>query len=213
MELTARFNGPPMLTGKAMLVLCSYRGGAGRKQPWMSGDGVIRRIIGSLTLLPLRQFIAMYRDHFANPRNFSYQLALAQAVLENARFTGAEILVDAALNVGRDDIELIGVEKVAIETIVPAFFTQGNFDTIVLIYPDALGLSWSRIEARAMVAARTVVLVNGRRRLFTLDQSVRKSLLWRRFLANTRFVEILMGIGVIPVAAILALIDRLRRRG
>ena len=213
MELTARLNGPPRLIGKALLVLCGYRGGAGRKSPWRLEWPIVGRIINSLTLLHLRQFIATYRDHYANPRDVTYQVMLAQSLLARARFDSFDVVVDATLGKAGAEVKFAGAGAVTVSLVASgATLASERYDTVVLIYPDALGLSWSRVEARALAAAGTVVIVNGRRRLFTLDRVVRRGLMWRRFLANTRLVQALLGVAVVPLATALAASDSLRRR-
>jgi hypothetical protein len=89
----------------------------------------------------------------------------------------------------------------------------GRFDTVGLIYADALGLGWSRLEARLRaLQARNVVFVNGRRRAMTLDAPAWRALGWRRFLANTRLPELVLAALALPVAAGCAAADALRGR-
>src|SRR3546814_237888 len=101
MELTARLNGPPQLTGTALIVLCGYRGGCGNRAPRSAASGRAGALVGGLidraTLLGLRRFIAVHRDHFANPRDLTYELGLAEAVCARGRFESFELLVDRAL--------------------------------------------------------------------------------------------------------------------
>jgi len=60
----------------------------------------------------------------------------------------------------------------------------GDADTIVLLYPDAIGLGFGAIERRLPRGARIVVL-NGRRREFPLDRRTRAALRKRRLLERT----------------------------
>ena len=213
MELTARLNGPPRLVGKALLVLCGYRGGAERKSSWRLEWPIVGGIVNTLTVLNLRQFIATYRDHYANARDFDYQMMLARSLLARARFDSFDVLVDTTLGKAGTEVSLAGAGAVTVAPVASgASLAAERYDTIVLIYPDALGLSWSRAEARALAAAGTVAIVNGRRRLFTLDRVVRRGLMWRRFLANTRMVQVMLGVAIVPLAAALAASDNLRRR-
>lgn len=214
MELTPRLNGPPRLVGNALIVLCGYRGGARNKQTWRLNRRVVGRIVNALTLFGLRQFVATYRDHYANPRDLAYQVELARAVLASASFTACDVLVDTRLTTIADALDLQGVrQQLSAAVAEPDAFELGRYDTIVLIYPDAIGLSWTRMETRALAAATgTVVVANGRRRLFTLDPLARRQLKWRRFLANTRIVQLLLGVLVLPVGAVLAGYDALRGR-
>ena len=211
-DLSARLNGPPRLVGKAKIVVCSYRGG-GLKTPWRSSLPGFRGIINAITLFSLREFVATYRDHYANPRSFDYQIALVRSVLDRAAFSEVDVLIDSQLGIAPDAVLLERVGRIIVESarsLSIKYFYGAN--CVILVYPDALGLSWTRLETRAMLGSETVVVVNGRRRLFTLDAVVRRSLIWRRFLANTRIFQIALGVGAIPLSAVIAMTDRLRGR-
>src|SRR5262249_39753134 len=81
----------------------------------------------------------------------------------------------------------------------------GDIDTTILSYPDALGLTFGRLESRLLAAgARNVVVLTGRRRLFSLSPQAIRSLRWRRLLASTRIVELMAAIIILPFAAVLA---------
>jgi len=214
LELAARFNGPPRLVGNALVVLCGYRGGATRKGPWRLDVPRLGRVVDILTLFGLRQFVATYRDHYANPRSREYQLDMIQSLLGQAHFSTCDLLIDASLG---GDVETVtppgfgrvSVAKLAHRASIPA----DRYDTIILTYPDAIGLSWTAMEKQALTAAlERVVVLNGRRRLFTLDNNARRKLRWRRFLANTRLVQFLAGIVAFPVGAVLATVDGMRGR-
>lgn len=214
MELTSRLNGPPRLAGNGLVLVCSYRGGTDSKQPWRMSRRYVGTLVNLLTLFALRQFIGTYRDHYANARNFAYQADLVRAVLERAKFTACDLIVDEALAADAQGLAIDGVNTVTIARIADAASLPADrYDTLVLVYPDALGLSWTGMEARALSAAKgDVVVVNGRRRLFTLDKPVRRKLRWRRFLANTRIVQTAIGILAWPFAAVLTAYDAVRGR-
>lgn len=208
-ELSGGFSDPPRLAGKALVIICSYRGGTRRKQPWQSP----LRGTNALTLLGLRRFIAAYRDHYANPRSPAYQAALVRGLLEKAHFDTFEIVVDSGLDLALDDIAIEGAAEIAIADLRSLSSNSlSRFDAIAIVYPDALGLSWGWLEKLVMQAEENVAIVNGRRRLFRLDLSTHRALAWRRFLANTRIVQILLGISAYPLGAMLALKDKMRRR-
>src|SRR5262249_21780205 len=78
-------------------------------------------------------------------------------------------------------------------------------DTVVLVYPDALGLTFGRLERRLIAEGATnIVIVTGRRRLFPLSSRALRSFRWRRLLASTRIGELMAAIAILPVAAALA---------
>lgn len=213
-ELSARMNGPPRLNGKGLIVICSYRGGVKREGPKRATiDGPIGRLVDYLTLMSLREFIGRCRDHAANARSLEYQLMVARAVIALGSFKAFEIVIDSPLAKHMEQPIFADIEPVRVETVGPGTVSsQSRWDTVVLIYPDALGLSWDGLEKAARASVKNTVVVNGRRRIFTLDPSARKSLRIRRFLATTRLSELLFSALIIPVAAVYAVVDAVRGR-
>lgn len=212
MELTARVNGPARLTGAGLIVLCSYRGGNNNAEPKAFRVPFFWRILNAITFLHLRRFIAAMRDHFANPRGVSYQLAIADAVIAHSTFDDVKIVADSKLMITGGLLVTPAGHAVSESTLHSDFFLHTKFDTTILIYPDALGLTWTAFEKSAVKHSTTVIIANGRRRLMPLDQRLARSLGLRRFLANTRLVEFIWGIIVIPTAAVLAVLDFARGR-
>lgn len=172
------------------------------------------QLLNRLSLLELRRFIATYRDHFANPRDGAYQLNLVRALAADYGFDDIDLIVDTPLAQRLDDAQLSIVPGTRVATIADGSeLSFGSYRTIVLVYPDPLGLGWDRLERRALASGARVIVVTGRRRLFTLDRSVRSILRWRRFLATTRIVELALAALIVPVAAICAVQDRIQGRG
>jgi len=216
--LHARFNGPPLVGGPVLLVVCSYRGGVGQAAPFSVASRfpalrLLGRILDQLSLLPLRRFIAENRDFFANPRDLAYQAGLARDLLALGSPSEVVCAVDAAYEDVQavqefgalGPVEMRGADELARDA--------DRFATVGLIYPDALGLGWSRLEARLRaLRAQNVVFVNGRRRAMTLDAPARRALGWRRFLAKTRLPELLFAGVAVAVAAACAAADALRGR-
>ena len=67
-------------------------------------------------------------------------------------------------------------------------------DTVVLLYPDASGINFSRVEDEVMRAKKTwatVRVLNGRRRDFVLSRATRRALRRRRFVERTMLGEAL----------------------
>lgn len=212
MKLTARVNGPPRLTGSGLIVLCSYRGGNGNAEPKAYRIPLLWRLLNVLTLLRLRRFIAAMRDHFANPRDVDYQLAIADTIVARSAFRDVTIVADERLAASGGLATPEGRE-VSIGHLDRRYLdSQSNFETVVLVYPDALGLTWGGLERLAAKRSRNLVIANGRRRVFTWDRRMARSLAVRRFLSNTRLIELIWGILVIPAAALLAAFDFARGR-
>ncbi len=98
------------------------------------------------------------------------------------------------LNQVRDDLKSIG------------------YDALVLLYPDAIGLGWGRIErALKPLGVPIVLVVNGRKRTFILDKSSRLALKWRRFLEYIWLVEILLAATLSVVSLPLAIYDAVEK--
>jgi len=205
--------GPPHIFGRTLVVLCSYRGGTSGREPWRASSYLPRglpRLLNLLTLLPLRAHIAAMRDHYANPRSPATQVELAKAALAAGRPETVRLIVDEPL---ASQIESPPFDVEAQETMILARATPSisGVDTVVLVYPDALGLTFGRLERQLKSwGADNVVVVTGRRRFFSLTEAARRTLRWRRMLASTRFVELAGAVAIIPVAAVLAIYDRLR---
>lgn len=88
-------------------------------------------------------------------------------------------------------------------------------DTVVLLYPDATGLYFRRIETvieRHKNTWATVRVLNGRRRDFVWSARVRRALRWRRFLERAMVGEML-AIGLfLATTPFLVVSDVTRRR-
>jgi hypothetical protein len=88
-------------------------------------------------------------------------------------------------------------------------------DTIVLVYPDSIGLGFRRIESAVRRAARpgaTVRVLNGRRRDFEWTAAVRRQLYVRRMLERTMAVELVSVFAFLVVTPCLLAADLVRGR-
>ena len=199
-EINSRMNGKPRIHGRVLVLLCAYRGGRA---------ALAARGLGARIGPRLRSHNAIYSDHYANPRRADYQLAAAEAALAGAAITACDWRIDQALASA-----LPAVARAHTFThITPAEVRRGGpWDTIVLVYADALGLSWAPLEHAARAVCGSVVVVNGRRRAFTLTPASARALAWRRLLATTRVLELLATLALLPLAAALATFDALRGR-
>jgi hypothetical protein len=67
-------------------------------------------------------------------------------------------------------------------------------DTVVLLFPDAIGIGFAALEAEVRKRRKvwaTVRALNGRRRDFVLSRSVRRQLAFRRLLERSMATEVL----------------------
>ena len=201
------------LHGRLLVVICSYRGGIGNPAPFSFGSAVSRfgrvaRLLDRVSLLPLRQFIASNRDFFANVRTVGYQVGLLEDALRLASPSGVTIRVDAALAQDPACAQLAKFGTVETRAAGDLLSANEAADSVLVIYPDALGLGWAPLRR---VCRRTrVYVLNGRRRIFPFNADTRRKLRWRRLLANTRVTELLASIAIVPLAACLAAWDALR---
>lgn len=87
--------------------------------------------------------------------------------------------------------------------------------TVVLVYPDAIGLGCSSIERRVRrVAPRgaELLVLNGRNRVFPLTRMTLIRLRVRRLLEWTMAPETIAAVVMVPAGCVLALWDFLRGR-
>ena len=210
-ELNERMNEVPAFLEPALIIMCSYRGGT-RSPALDTASSFLGQVTSVLTLRSLRRFVAQWRDFYANPRGYDYQRGLVEAVADRCR-AGAELVVDAAFDselVAPAHAEIKKVSRVNLQQLPTGWLPAAS--TVILVYPDPLGLSWQGLEARIRKEGRSIVIVNGRRRMFLLNAEARRALRLRRFLANTRVVELVAGLLLIPASGVLALRDRMADR-
>lgn len=87
-------------------------------------------------------------------------------------------------------------------------------DTVVLLYPDPIGLDFSACERflASRWPTKRILVLNGRRRLFRLDRERRRRLALRRMLALFRPLEAAFFVFFVTATPFLLLVDLLRRR-
>lgn len=88
-------------------------------------------------------------------------------------------------------------------------------DTIVLLFPDAIGFGFKKIErelARLKARAATLSFLNGRGRILGLSRPVQTQLALRRFLIRFLVVEVLTIVPFLMATLCMAGYDRLRGR-
>lgn len=159
--------------------------------------------------------LIVHRDHYANPRTAAYQMALvAAAVPVLCGDAPPDLVIDTALGDvgGLPD----GAERA--DLAAPRFWRDGlaararGYQNVVLVYPDALGLGCERAERRLLRECGSVLVMNGRRRVFRLDESAWSDMDVHRWLARTRAVERLLAVLIRPAGRVLAAWDRMAGR-
>jgi hypothetical protein len=209
--------GPVRVYGRTTIVVCSYRGGAesretfgqiGRRIPYFGP--YIGAFVEWCSLGPIRRHVESFRDHYANPRTPETQLAMVKALLDRSKATEVQMVFDRGLAPGTWQ-ESGSSAKPEIVDLVRWLPDISTIDTLILAYPDALGLTFGRLERRLVAAGATnIVILTGRRRLFPLSPRATRSLWWRRLLATTRIGELMAAIAILPIAAALAGYDWLK---
>jgi hypothetical protein len=87
-------------------------------------------------------------------------------------------------------------------------------DRVVLLYPDATGIGFGRIERQVFrVASRSaIVALNGRRRVFPMDAAARRRLVLRRALERSMLIECVLGTMLLALTPLLWAFDLARGR-
>lgn len=140
--------------------------------------------------LPRRGLLALWRRHI-----------VANAAVRNREYM--ESLFNSHFPYGA----LVEVRNGAL----PAELINAS-ETIVLLFPDAIGLDFGRIE-RAIATgwpSKRLFALNGRRRLFRLDSETRRRFLLRRFLERWRLPEVAFFVLFLIVTPFLLIFDLMR---
>jgi hypothetical protein len=144
-------------------------------------------------------------EYRANPRSAEYMLECAREFMTRyAPGAAADVLVERNAAVPEK-------ARAWIRHVHTAPNELGQHDTIVFLFPDAIGLGWEAIE-RGMLSlrARQYFVVNGRRRVFVWNDASRRLLARRRFLYRvSSLLELLFAPIVLVAAVCFALADAL----
>jgi hypothetical protein len=206
--------GPVRVFGRTLVIVCAYRGGAKQESSFVSRlrsfpyEG---SVVSRLTLSSLRRHIASLRDHYANPRPIDVQVGMVTALLDHSTAESVRTIFDVRLLPDQAQPRPSWAAESATADLASWVPAVRDIDTTILAYPDALGLTFGRLERRLLAGgARNIVVLTGRRRLFPLSSRAMRSFRWRRLLASARIVELMAAIAILPVAAALAGYDWLK---
>lgn len=150
----------------------------------------------------------------ANPRSAMYMLTTAHNFLEDkAPSASIDLLIDSEFEKELPDFIKKWPQNIWVGNKIPdALHTEirnKKYDGIFLLYTDAIGQGWRKIEGQLSpaVSDKKVWVINGRRRIFLFNNDARFTLGLRRFLDISCIVEILLFLGIITVAIITAAYD------
>jgi hypothetical protein len=198
---------PPPTEGRTLIVVFAYHG--------RDRDAARASWLERLESAGSRDHRIVHRDHYANPRSFEYLVAITRSVIAKLAPTEpVDLMLDTRFNAG-DAIDRRWFRRVVLadpnqeSNWTPAMFgaATSDYNNVVLIYADALGLGCSAGEGFALRGRDSILIVNGRRRAFRMTRSTRRLVALNRVLAHSRVVERFFGVAVKPIAGALAMID------
>jgi hypothetical protein len=88
-------------------------------------------------------------------------------------------------------------------------------DTVVLLYPDSIGLGYGALEALVENSKKTwatVRVLNGRRRDFVVSRRAKRALRWRRLIERAMLGEVVAMAGFLLITPFLVLTDFVKGR-
>jgi hypothetical protein len=187
---------------------------------------IIGRPVGEFTLQDLttlqKALVWMsYVQHFrANPRSVLYMLKLAYD-LASEKMPDAEtdLLVDPETDAAIPEPlrhwphtlwTTPNLNRIPADMLVQ--LAAQHYETVIFLYPDAIGLGWRRAESQiAGLYIPNMLVLNGRQRLFAWDAEARRMLERRRVIEGGCLLEIVLLPTLVLVSIPLALYDTLNR--
>lgn len=209
--------------GRRLFILCGFADGettSSMSRPLRIVRRFVNAAIKRSPLQALRNHHAAVRKLSANPRNLEYLLELVRSFDgENARTEASDVVIDTRLG-SMDSVppdKIHGRMEFASVTDWESLhqgllqrLAQGQYDTAVLVFSDALGLGSELIESMVLAApVKHAFVINGRKRVFSLDAQMRRTLTWHRFLARSQIGELFLASSVLVVALGCAVWDAL----
>ena len=173
----------------------------------------------TLTTENYRTFVQRHCDFYANPRTVEYMIEVLGELV-------GKIFPDAEVTIVHDEKVSIDPRPKWANRLVGASLVDGTdrngqnialitgdsaADLLLLAHNDALGIGLFGLEQALASRHPHVFVVNGRRRIYRLDAVARHTLTRRRFLAQTRLVELGLSCYIFAAAGYWRLTSRLRR--
>ena len=193
--------------GRVLVVMFAYHGA--------DRDGRPHGVLEWRESQSARGHRIVHRDHYANPRTLPYLAGMAGRAIEQLAAATPDLVIDTRFDAPLPDgfAALFGTVESA-DVASAGAWQSGllarlpDYDHIVLVYPDALGLGCGSAEQQALARHASVIVINGRRRAFRIDGCLHHQLAFHRFLAHTRIVERVLAVVMRRAAAYLAARDR-----
>lgn len=216
-------NAAPPIMEKPLVVMYADSPFARPPEPLQGGSSAsyVRGMLGRIARGKPSAAGGLYHrmlQYLAHPKPYREAMATADGVL-------AQVLPDARAEyvvVGKDETriaQLIGqLPSTSVRSV--AWRDWGAFaagpardhDGVVLVYPDPLGLGFSRLERTLLKLNSTpVVVVNGRGRSFLLERGVHRQMLFRRAMERTYALGFVLDLSFFFVTPVLATLFGLRK--
>jgi len=152
---------------------------------------IVQKVVPHLPAFKRLYYQAIYK---ANPRSLDYCL---ESILKREEKDFLEVI---ALPSKGEEISLAGkfnrfttarTRKDLLEEVSKRI---GESDSLILLYPDAIGQGYDKIESVVLESGKQVYVLNGRKRYFELTGETLKGLKVRRILEKCFLLEILFSI-------------------
>jgi hypothetical protein len=149
-----------------------------------------------LTTRNFKSFVRQHRDYYANPRTSAYMAEVLGELIRKTLPDAQVVLLCAA----QDDFPSSWASRrlslkaapVDYSDLIKSLGPGVAFDAAILAHHDPLGLGLYPLERALLAQFKDVFVVNGRRRVYRLDQAALDTHKLHRFLAQTRLAEVLM---------------------
>lgn len=167
----------------------------------------VRQMLGMIIrgdLSTIRSFYKRTLNSAAHPKAYDYVVHKAEGVLKDVYPDASIECIVVGSSYQETDylVELLKprqvkvVSKEELSDLVAEM--EQNFDCVCLVYPDALGHGFGRLERLLIKSSKNAVLVvNGRGRCFVLDAGTRRLLFFMRASERIYLPGILLNLGII----------------
>jgi hypothetical protein len=190
-----------------------------RWEKWIVGRPVGEFMQQDLTTVQKAMVWKSYVQHFrANPRSILYMLKLAyDLVNEAASDIRVDLLTDKETSAAIPEPLRVWPHNLwtmpdlnRIPADVLSELRSQNYDTVIFLYSDAIGLRWGQVESQIVkLHVPNVLVLNGRKRLFVWDAEAQRLLGQRRVIESGCLLEIVLLPALVLVSIPLALYDTL----
>jgi hypothetical protein len=163
----------------------------------------------------MREHVRFYRDFYANPRSSAYMVERLNELFEKSKGQIRTLVVGSRIKLDMHAAKWAHKIRQVDESVIrsPNDLLHGDYDAVLLVTQDPLGLGLGAFERALDAAYRGKIFVmNGRRQVYRLDGRMQRVLGRRRVLAETRIVESILSRVVPIIGFFLATRDRLTHK-